>query len=271
MTNINNLDRTIGRPNWTLIISLIVTALGIIFGVQQCRNNAITQGDLEARVDSLSFWKDKFGTEHAKVGQLVTSRAFVQKQLDSLRTIKGAKVTADVEVKQQGLSVLYSTYTLPGKPGFWTDMPGRWEPVSSEKSTWVWVPIDTTHKDTATYTLTAADTLDWLRHTIRTYASHWDTVKVTYDSATLVVNDKLHIVESQVPKGGLFNRKIMPYVDVYHENPMLRTTDVKAWHVSVPIKHWAVGPGANFYPSFDNGIKFGWSLGVSVMYTAIKF
>lgn len=254
MTDINNLDQTIGRSNWTLIIALAAAALGIIFGVQQCHSNAITRGDLEARADSMSYWKDQAGTEHAKVGQLVTSQAFVQQQLDSLKTIKGAKVTATTEVTQHGHEILK---------------------VISDDSMDSWIKGETrtglVKQDTTDYVLTAADTLDWMRHNVRTYASRWDTIMVTFDSATLVVNDKLYIVESQVTEGGLFNRKVVPYVDVYHDNPMLQTTNLKAWRVSVPVKHWAIGPAANFYPKINNGIKFGASFGVSVVYSAITF
>jgi len=263
MTDINNLDRAVGRPNWTLIISLGVAALGIIFGIQQCRNNSITQGDLEARADSVAYWKDQAGTEHAKVGQLVTSQAFVQQQLDSLKKIPGAKVVATTTIVQKGQEVL-----KPIEGGLPPGM--AWVKVGEN----LWVLKDTAHAlvpDTATYLLTARDTLDWLQHTVRTYSSKWDTVKVTFDSATLVVNDKLHVSEYRVKEGGLFNRKVVPYVDVYHENPMLKTGDVKAWRVSTPVKHWVIGPAANFYPKWNNGIKFGASFGISVVYAGITF
>lgn len=229
--------------------------LGIIFGVQQCRKLAITRGDLEARADSMSYWRDQAGTEHAKVGQLVTSQAFVQKSLDSLKTIKGAVVTATTTIKQRGEEILRADGYIYYEMRIGDTI----------------VPRGRNKADTGTYTITAADTLEWLRNTSRRYTSPWDTIVVTFDSAILHVHDNLHIVESQVKLGGLFNRRIVPYVDVYHDNPALRTADVKAWRVTVPVKHWAIGPSVNFYPRFDNGIKFGKSFGVSLVYKAITF
>jgi len=261
MTDINNLDRIIGKSsiNWTNIIAIGIALAGIIFGVQQCRNGSITQGDLEARADSMRYWRDQAGTEHAKVGQLVTSQAFVQRSLDSLKTIKGSKVTATTDVHIHGGEVLHPI--MGGMPS----NPYGAEGYFSDSAHYLRT------QDTAEYVLTAADTLDWLRHNQRVYTSKWDTIKVTFDSATLIVNDHLHIVESQVKEGGLFNRRWVPYVDVSHDNPMLKTTDVKAWRVSVPMKRWAVGPSVNVYPKIDNGIKVGYSFGISLTYAAIKF
>lgn len=256
---------TLPKIDWTKVGLAVLLILSSWFGVQQCRSKAEALGDAQAAHTAMSYWMDKSGTEHAKVGQLVTSQAAARKELDSLHLIKGAKVTASTTIAQYGKEVL-----LPAR--FESDS-GRW--VRAAPNLWMWE--DTIHttgtrrQDTVEYVLTARDSLDWLLHSHKTYASAWDTVHASLDSVVLIINDRLHVVESQVKEGGLFNRHTVPYVDVYHENPMLRTSDIKAWRVSTPTKHWGIGPSVNMYPKIDGGIKFGYSFGLSLTYTAITF
>lgn len=274
MTSIlDKLDPSKGNINGTAIIAVIVALGAIIFGIQQCHNNTIAKGDIQALVhykDSITYWKDKYGVEHARAMELLSSIP-----LDTPGQSKG-KVTGITGITSKGHEVLLPDTTIPPLTfSTVTDTANYWELVDEKKNTWIWhaKPIwtPTNKQDTLEYRLTAQDTLEWLRAGTRTYATKWDTIRVSYDSATLVVNDKLHIVESRVREGGLFNRRFVPYVDVYHENPMLRTTDIRAWRLSVPTRHWAIGPSVNVYPRFSNGIKFGASFGLALTYSAITF
>lgn len=249
-----------------LILALLL-ALG--FGVQQCNKNAATQGDLKARADTLSFWKDKAGTEHARVGQLVTSQSFAQKMLDSLKTIKGSKTTAVTHLAVSAEEILRPDNIVidNGWIRHYRDLDVIADDSSVDNSDAFRQAVG----DTSTYHLTAADTLAWLRSSTRFYKNRYDTVEVSWDSAIIHMHDSLIVVESENKVGGFFNRQIVHTVDVYHENPRFRTLNVRAWRLAVPVKRWALGPSMNFYPKFDNGIKLGVSAGVSLTYNLISF
>ena len=222
-----------------LVVGFIVLIILLAIFFRKCESPTI----VTKPVDSVFYWKDKYGNSVASLKGLQEQFGYKEKKLlDSIAKIHNVKpdrVKEYVTVYQQGQAVI----TTIEKPVITYVDSGKGKEIKS-----VFQMFE------SPYYLAEA------------------TIDLTGDSSRLALQtiDTLSIVWKEVREGNLFKRKRFLQLDVTNKNPYNYIVGVEAYRVPMP-KPKKFGVGVQVGYGFSNGLEPRAYVGVGVSYSIIRF
>lgn len=232
------------------IIIFILALIGVIFVLLNMYKEEKDKKEeqislIESANDTIQFWKTKEGKNAAKISVLETmsSKTFLafQSQDETIRELqKLVKDNNKLFKNSKGSASIIKSETNIDATGATTVTPGaNGDPIYSANISNEWYNIKTiASKDTTLVNL-----------------------KTTH-SLKLVMGE-----ESQ----GFWKPK-KTFATAFDENPYSNITDMRIYNVTSNTKRFAVGPNVGGSALFyDGNVKIGWSVGVGVTYSLIRF
>lgn len=243
-----------------MALLLIIILLSVVYC--NAKRDAETQANLqEVLKDSVEIWKNKDGTNQAKI------RVFEARNAEDFTNL----YTKDQTILRLQALVKENKSKLRKQGSVTT--------VTTEGSVGVTVPTTVTVVDTSKAKSPVYSSVFELRNekatdsVSRSKVWVWGTTIARKDSTQINVSfrEEIDLVIGMEKKkdGGWFSKKV-PFADVKLHNPFNEVQDMRSYQVKLPpAKYFHVGPVAAY--GLGNNLQFQWFVGAGIMWTPLNF
>lgn len=212
-------------------ILIVVAAISLKSCLQVRRENDILKRNIEVKIDSTVYWKDKYGTEHASrrlaEGNLETIKISYQRLMDSVK--------ARLNIKKNNIQTITTVGSVVGAS--------------------IIPSVDTIYTQDTSYNFSFRDSWLQLSGTIGKES------KISYN-----FKDSL-VITTYSKRKSLFGPYVT-YMDAYSLNPNVRISGINGLRITA-TKDSRFGLGA--YLGYGwNGQHWSPSVGLSIHYSLIK-
>lgn len=227
----------------TILVLLCIIFAACFFLVKQCHT---PKPDIIAAVDSVQYWKNKFGQENASIKQ---------REQDYYKATKGY-IDSIAKLHNTNAGLIKEILSWQMKGSVVITEPGK--------------PVIKYKRDTVQGECPVIDYAE--QHFTDPYYNALVTIPLNNDFAsilTLQTFDTLRAVTKIVKEGGLFNRRQYLQVDVVNTNPYSKITGLQVYRQPLPKqKRFGIGLQAGY--GFGNDLKPTIFIGAGISYNLIR-